>query len=82
MNQLNLTKKKQSFLPKNLEKLIIVLLILLVGTIIASIAFGSRSIGWSAILDGLFHPDMQDHEALVVRQRIVRTIFSFMCSLS
>ena len=79
MNQLNLSEKKQAFLPKNIGKLIIVLLILLVVTIIASIAFGSRSIGWSAILDGLFHPDMQDHEALVVRQRIVRTIFSFMC---
>lgn len=79
MKQLNLPEKKPSFLPKNLGKLIIILLILFVGTIIASIAFGSRSIGWSSILDGLFHPELQDHEALVVRQRIVRTIFSFMC---
>lgn len=79
MKKLTLSEKKQSFLPKNLGKLMIILLILLVGTIIASIAFGSRSIGWSVILDGLFHPELQDHEALVVRQRIVRTIFSFMC---
>ncbi len=79
MKQLNLPEKKPSSLPKNLGKLIIILLILIVGTIIASIAFGSRSIGWSSILDGLFHPELQDHEALVVRQRIVRTIFSFMC---
>ena len=79
MSKQLIVEKKQSFFPKNLGKLVFVLCILLIVTTIASIAFGSRSIGWSAILDGLFHPDLQDHESLVVRQRIVRTIFSFMC---
>lgn len=78
MKQLTI-EAKQSFFPKNLGKLIVLLSILIIGTIIASIAFGSRTIGWSAILDGLFHSELQDHESLVVRQRIVRTIFSFMC---
>jgi len=79
MSKQLIVEKKQSFFPKNLGKLVLLLGILLIVTTIASIAFGSRSIGWSAILDGLFHPDLQDHESLVVRQRIVRTIFSFMC---
>ena len=70
---------KQSFLPKNLGKLTVILLVLLVISILASLAFGSRSIGWSTILDGLFHPELMDHESSVVRQRVVRTIFSFMC---
>lgn len=78
MKQLTV-ETKQSFFPKNSGKLLVLLSLLFVGTIIASIAFGSRSIGWSGILDGLFHPELQDHESLVVRQRIVRTIFSFMC---
>ncbi|MFC4410074.1 FecCD family ABC transporter permease [Chungangia koreensis] len=79
MKQLNVEQKKQSFLPQNLGKLTIILFVLLVVSIIASIAFGSRSIGWSTILDGLFHPELNDHESSVVRQRVVRTIFSFMC---
>ncbi len=77
MNRLN--NEKQRFLPKNIGKLTVILVILLVISILASLAFGSRSIGWSTILDGLFHPELQDHESSVVRQRVVRTIFSFMC---
>ena len=54
-------------------------MILLGVCILASLAFGSRMVVWTDVLDGLFHPDAQSHEANVVRQRIVRTIFSLMC---
>lgn len=79
MKQVSQAHARQSFFPKNLGKLTIILLTLVVLAVIASLAFGSRSIGWSTIVDGLFHPQLEDHESSVVRQRFVRTIFSFMC---
>ncbi|CAI9387258.1 putative siderophore transport system permease protein YfiZ [Bacillus sp. T2.9-1] len=54
-------------------------IILLGISILASLAFGSRTVGWNEIMDGLFHPDIQSHGANVVRQRIARTVFSLMC---
>ncbi|WP_214825958.1 FecCD family ABC transporter permease [Exiguobacterium algae] len=65
--------------PKHLPILLTGALILLVACIFASLAFGSRTIGWHELLDGLFRPAVQSYEADVVRQRIVRTIFSLMC---
>lgn len=79
MNEIGIEEKRQAFLPKNLGKLIIILFFLLVISIIASILFGSRSIAWSTILEGLFQSEVNDHESSVVSQRVVRTIFSFMC---
>lgn len=70
---------KQMLLPKNFTKLMIILVILIVISVIASLLFGSRVITWSQLLDGLFHSEVDTHEANVVRQRIVRTIFCFMC---
>ena len=54
-------------------------MILLGVCIVASIVFGSRMIGWSELMNGLFHSDVQSHEANVIRQRVARTIFSLMC---
>ncbi|MEC1177928.1 iron ABC transporter permease [Metasolibacillus meyeri] len=79
MNKLQVTENKQSFMPKHLGKTIILLIILLALCIVASLVFGSRTIGLTGLMDGLFHPDVESHEANVVRQRIVRTIFSLMC---
>ncbi|WP_406601098.1 FecCD family ABC transporter permease [Lysinibacillus louembei] len=66
-------------MPKHLGKILIILIILLAICIVASLLFGSRTIGLTGLMDGLFHPDVESHEANVVRQRIVRTIFSLMC---
>ncbi|MBM7700844.1 iron complex transport system permease protein [Kurthia huakuii] len=55
------------------------LLILFLSSIVLSVAFGSRAVSFTGIIDGLFHPDVTSHEATVVRQRIARTIFSIMC---
>ncbi|WP_409367640.1 FecCD family ABC transporter permease [Lysinibacillus sp. 38-6] len=73
------SENKQILMPRNLSKLLIVLFILLCLSVVASLVFGSRMITWSQLLDGLFHSEVASHEANVVRQRIVRTIFCFMC---
>ena len=79
MNKSSVLEKKQMLIPRNFKKLLILLTVLLGVSMIASLAFGSRVVSWTDILDGLFHPKIQSHEANVVRQRIVRTIFSLMC---
>lgn len=52
---------------------------MLVVCMLASLAFGSRTVGWDELLDGLFRSAVQSYEADIVRQRVVRTIFSLMC---
>ena len=79
MNNVSVSEKKQFHIPRNFIRVLIPLILLLGVCILASLAFGSRMIGWEDLLDGLFHPEVQSHEANVVRQRIVRTIFSLMC---
>ena len=79
MSKSSVSEKKQALTPQHTMKVLILLLILLAVCIIASLAFGSRMVAWTDVLDGLFHPDVQSHEANVVRQRIARTIFSVMC---
>ncbi|MEK3730514.1 FecCD family ABC transporter permease [Lysinibacillus sp. FSL W8-0953] len=79
MNKIQATEQKQLFIPKNSAKVLLFLIIFLALCVIASLLFGSRTIGWTGLMDGLFHPDVQSHEAVVVRKRIVRTIFSLLC---
>ncbi|MCL6602213.1 MAG: iron ABC transporter permease [Paenibacillus sp.] len=79
MMNTSVSENKQLNVPKNFIKVLILLVVLLGISILASLAFGSRTIGWTQLMDGLFHPDVQSHEANVVRQRISRTIFSLMC---
>lgn len=79
MNKIQATEQKQLFIPKNFAKVLLFLIIFLALCVIASLLFGSRTIGWTGLMDGLFHPDVQSHEAVVVRKRIVRTIFSLLC---
>lgn len=71
--------RKRALLPKHFALVSVLLLILFVISIGMSLAFGSRTIGWQGLMDGLFHPSVQSHEASVVRQRIARTIFGLMC---
>lgn len=70
---------KQHFMPKHFRNTMVVLFCLLLFSVTASIIFGSRTIGFDGLMDGLLHSSVQSHEAVVVRQRIVRTIFCFMC---
>ena len=73
------TQIKQMHTPKHFPLLLIGTLVLTVLCILASLAFGSRTVGWNELLDGLFRPAVQSYEADIVRERVIRTIFSFMC---
>jgi len=75
----SLTENKQFLIPRNFIKVLILSMILLGISILASFAFGSRIVGWNELMDGLFHPEVNSHGANVVRQRMARTVFSVMC---
>ncbi|MFJ8259093.1 FecCD family ABC transporter permease [Peribacillus asahii] len=79
MNHTSVSENKQLLLPKNFIKVLILSIVLLGICVLASLAFGSRTVGWNELMDGLFHPEVQSHGANVVRQRIARTVFSLMC---
>lgn len=74
---MNTLKKLQT--PKRFPLILMGSLVLLVVCMLASLAFGSRTVGWDELLDGLFRPAVQSYEADIIRQRVVRTIFSLMC---
>lgn len=79
MEQISVLKNKQLLIPRKFISVLVISIILLGISILASLAFGSRTVGWNEILDGLFHPEVQSHGANVVRQRIARTVFSLLC---
>ncbi len=79
MMNTSVSENKHVWMPRHFGKLIILLAILLCLSVMASLIFGSRMITWTQLLDGLFHSEVASHEASVVRQRVVRTIFCFMC---
>lgn len=54
-------------------------LILIALSSMASLAYGSRSVGPQEIMDGLFHPEVHSYGADVVRKRVSRTVFSLFC---
>ncbi len=72
-------KRAQTHTPKYFIIVIIITFILLMVCVFASLAFGSRTVGWNDLVDGLFRPTASSYEAVIVRQRIVRTVFSLMC---
>ncbi|EOR25891.1 iron ABC transporter permease [Cytobacillus oceanisediminis] len=79
MEHTSVLKNKQLVIPRRFISVLILSIVLLGISILVSLAFGSRTVGWNEIMDGLFHPDVQSHGANVVRQRIARTVFSLMC---
>jgi len=79
MMNTSVSENKQFLMPKYFIRILILLIILLGICVVASLAFGSRTISLTELISGLFQPDIQSHEANVVRQRISRTVFSLMC---
>lgn len=79
MKSPSVLEKKQIMMPRNFIKVLLLLTILLGLCILASLIFGSRMISWTDLLNGIFHSEDQSHEANVVRQRVVRTIFCLLC---
>ncbi|HWJ78819.1 MAG TPA: iron ABC transporter permease [Niallia sp.] len=79
MDHTTVSENKQLIIPKKFIQVFVLTIVLLIISVLASLAFGSRTVGWNELMDGLFHPDVQSHGANVVRQRIARTIFCLMC---
>ncbi|KAA0941018.1 iron ABC transporter permease [Sporosarcina sp. ANT_H38] len=75
----SVSENKQLLIPKKFISVLVLSIILLGICVLASLAFGSRTVGWDELMAGLFQPDVQSHGANVVRQRIARTVFCLMC---
>ncbi|XID91463.1 FecCD family ABC transporter permease [Paenibacillaceae bacterium WGS1546] len=72
-------KRPSAHIPRNFTKVLVICLILLGVCALASLVLGSRLVGLHGLIDGLFRQDIDSYEANVVRKRISRTVFGFMC---
>ncbi|MDF2942232.1 MAG: ABC-type Fe3+-siderophore transport system, permease component [Herbinix sp.] len=50
--------------------------------VLASLAFGARYIAFPDVVNALFHPDNTSFSAMVVRERVPRTVFSIIAGAS
>jgi iron complex transport system permease protein len=60
----------------------LVSIFLLVACVMVSLAFGSKSVGFSQAINALMNSDDMSFAAIVVRERVPRTIFSIMAGAS
>lgn len=65
--------------PRNFKLVIVLSIILLIASIIASLSFGARVVSFQDIMDGLFSQNKDSFAANIVRKRLSRTIFSLLC---
>jgi iron complex transport system permease protein len=81
MNSFSASKDKQLNLhvPKNFKLCLILSIILLIASIIASLSFGARVVSFQDIMDGLFGQNKDSFAANIVRKRLSRTVFSLLC---
>lgn len=81
MNSLSVSKVKQQgvHIPSNFTIILLSCFVLLGVCVFASLALGSRMIGFNEVLDSLLHPNIDSYEANIVHKRISRTIFSLFC---
>ncbi|MHA6481757.1 FecCD family ABC transporter permease [Paenibacillus sp. strain BS8-2] len=71
--------RASSPIPKHFPLVLVLCIVLLLATVIASLVFGSRPVRFHELIDGLFRPEVDSYGANVVRKRISRTIFSIFC---
>lgn len=68
-----------------LTKIMILISASVIGAVLcvfASMALGSRNVGLEEVMHALFHVDSGSFDALVIRERIPRTVFSIMAGAS
>jgi iron complex transport system permease protein len=70
------TNPARPHIPKHFTAVLLIGIIVLALCILASLAFGSRTLGLKELMDGLLHPDIDSYEANIVRKRVSRTVFS------
>jgi iron complex transport system permease protein len=74
-----MNKPGSSLVPKRFPAVLLLGLLLLAASIMVSLAFGSRSVGFGDLIAGLFDPDADTYGADVIRKRISRTVFCLLC---
>ncbi|TVX99933.1 FecCD family ABC transporter permease [Cohnella terricola] len=80
MNNSSSTLPQHSWrVPKHFKLILLCSIVLLVVCAAASLMLGSRGVGFSEMMDGLFRPEIDSYEANIVRKRISRTVFSLCC---
>jgi len=72
-------KEQNWSIPKHFKLVLLGGIILLAASAVASLILGSRGVGFSEMMDGLFRPEVDSYEANIVRKRISRTVFSLCC---
>lgn len=72
-------KQQNPHIPKYFVLVLMAGFILLAVVVVASFLFGSKIVGHSEVIDGLFHPNIDSYDANIVRKRIFRTVFSLLC---
>ena len=75
----NSCRKHGLFLPKKILITLFVIMVLLVLTVMMSVALGSRQVTVSEIIDAIFHPGISEYGVNDIRKRIPRTIFGLLC---
>ena len=81
MNSLAESKKTLGSpqVPKHLTSVLVVGFVLLVVSVVASLALGARPVSLEEVLNGLFAAQADSYGASVVEKRVPRTIFSLLC---
>lgn len=65
--------------PKYLTTVLVLSVVMLTASVLASLVFGARLVMQEDLIAGLFHPNIDSYGATVVRERIPRTVFSLCC---
>ncbi|WP_138754851.1 FecCD family ABC transporter permease [Paenibacillus sinopodophylli] len=65
--------------PKHFTIVLILCLLALGLCVLASLAFGSRIIGFKELMDVLFNTSADSYDSDVIKQRMTRTVFSLLC---
>jgi iron complex transport system permease protein len=68
-----------------IKKIMILITASIIGIVLcvcASLAFGSRNVGLKEVIEALFNGSSESFDALVVRERIPRTVFSIIAGAS
>ncbi|MEK3884536.1 iron ABC transporter permease [Paenibacillus sp. PL2-23] len=65
--------------PKHFTMVLVLCLLVLGLCVLASLAFGSRVMGFKELMDGLFNPSIDSYNTDVIKQRMTRTVFSLLC---
>lgn len=75
-------KRLDLHVPKHFSLILVVGLVLLIVTIMASLVLGAKVVRFQELIDGLFYQNQDSYGAIVVQKRISRTIFSLCCGAS